>query len=319
MVAYVPLSGQWAGARRGDRDTPVVCNNQGMDWKRIVVGVDFSPESDLALTQGLAIARKTGAELLMLHALSVIEVDADPESKELFAEQQKRDREQLGELRERHSGGGVVISHALVDGEPAAALVEAAGEVEASLVVVGTHGRTGIRRFLLGSVAEKVVRRCEADVLVARPGARRGFRRILVATDFSGPAERALETAVALADDGAEIDLVHFWQLPVPITSHYLPMTTQTDAFGRLSRELEDAAHKRGAELLERHRNDRVGIDLDIQRGPAASSIVDRAGGYDLIAVGRRGMSTLERWLVGSVTDKVVRHAPCSVLVSHPG
>lgn len=288
-----------------------------MEWKRIVVGIDFSPESDIALSQALAVARKTGAELLMLHAATVVELDADPETRELFARRQAEDHERLGALRERHSGAGAVISHALIDGAPARALVNAADDTGAALVVVGTHGRTGVRRFLLGSVAEKVVRRCHADVLVARPGAHRGFRRILVPTDFSRPSERALEIALGLADDGAEIDVVHYWQLPAPISSHYIPMGVQGDAFGRISRELEDAARKRGAEVVARHRTARVGIDLDIARGTPASSIVDRAGGYDLIAIGRRGMSTLERWLVGSVTDKVVRHAPCSVLVSH--
>jgi nucleotide-binding universal stress UspA family protein len=289
-----------------------------MDWKRIVVGVDFSPESEIAVEQALAVARRTGAELLMLHASEVVELDADPESREMFAVEQRDSRERLAELRERHAGAGAVISHALVEGKPAAAIADAADEIGAALVVVGTHGRTGFRRFLLGSVAERVVKRCEADVLVARSSARPGvYRRILVATDFSDPAKRALQIAVAIADDGAEIDLVHFWQLPVPITSHYTPLAGRSEVTQRVAREFEAAARERAEHQAERFRDDRVGIDVAVSPGPAAMGIVDRAAGYDLVALGRRGMSGFERFLVGSVADKVVRHAPCSVLVSH--
>lgn len=289
-----------------------------MDIKRIVVGIDFSEESELALRHAIAMARGTGSEVLMLHASTIVETTGDlvNEYRELLVEFQSDARDRLTELRERYQGQGVTVSHAVVDGTPAKAIPEAAGEVEASITAVGTHGRTGLRRLLLGSVAEKVVRRSENDVLVVRPGRQPGrYRRILVPTDFSQPAEDALAMAVELAEPGAEIDLVHYWQLPVAITSHYMPLSAQAASIQRLAGEIEAAAGARAAELLERHRNDDVAIDLDVAQGPPAPSIVSRAAGYDLIAMGRRGLSGFRRWLVGSVTEAVVRHAPCSVLI----
>ena len=293
-----------------------------MDVKRIIVGIDFSPESELALQHAISMARTAGAEVLMLHASTVAEFTGDlvHEYREVLDELWKESHDRLVELRERYSGQGPVLSHVIVDGPAHKAVAEAAAEVAGSVIAIGTHGRTGFRRLLLGSVAEKVIRRSDNTVLVVRPGRRPGsYRRILVPTDFSRPAEDALAMALTLAESGAEIDLVHYWQLPVAIASHYIPLAARAPAIERLSGEFEAAATARGAELIERYRDDRVAIDLDVVQGPPAPGIVSRAAGYDLIAMGRRGLSGFSRWLVGSVTEATVRHAPCSVLVVRDG
>ena len=186
---------------------------------RISVGVDFSRESEIAIEHALAIARRSGAEVVLLHALPLIEPTlADSiatKYRKILIARQKEIRERLTEVLERHRGSGVAISHNLVDGPPAKVLAEAADELDSGLVVVGTHGRSGFNRFLLGSVAEKVVRSARSNVLVTRPSRRPGvYRRVLVPTDFSPAAERALEVAIGVAGDGAEVDVVHTGTFP---------------------------------------------------------------------------------------------------------
>lgn len=286
-----------------------------MELERIVVGIDFSPESELALEHAVALSRKTGAEILMLHARDVIELDDHPDAGNLAAREQELARERLAELRENHRG--VELSHALVDGPAAEAITAATASIGASITAVGTHGRTGIRRFLLGSVAEKVVRRSTNHVLVVRPGQRPGrYRRILVATDFSDNAEKALSSAIALAEPDAEIELAHFWQMPNAIASTYVPIAGRTDAYRRLAASLEATARAKGEALIERFRDSPVSIELLIAEGLPAPGVISNAAGLDLIAMGRRGLTGLSRWLIGSVTEAVVRHAPCSVLVA---
>lgn len=298
-----------------------------MELTRIVVGIDFSPESEVALEQAIAVARRTGAEVLMVHAGTVfepLEKVAGPnpslvaEYQQILAEHQSEVRARLAELRERHEGQGVEVSHALIDGFPDAAVVEAAAEMKAGLTVVGTHGRTGIKRFLLGSVAEKILRLSTNNVMVARPG--RGgssFERILVPTDFSENADEALDVAVALVARGGKIDLLHCWQLPVPVTTHYIPLSPRMESIRQLAATFEGESERRAQPTLERLRSDDYEIGFTAVQSPPASGITDRAAGYDLIVMGSHGHRGLRRFVLGSVAEATVRHAPCSVLVVH--
>lgn len=292
-----------------------------MKLDRIVVGTDFSRESEIALEHAIAVARRVGAEVVLVHAKVVIEASEVParltESYATIAElHQTQVREQLAELRERFRGQGVELSHILVDGFADTALAETAEELDADMIAVGTHGRTGIKRFFLGSVAEKVVRISTRDVLVARPGhSAGGYSRILVPTDFSPLAERALERAIDLAAGDAVIDLFHCRQQPVPVSATYYPVG-ETALF-ELDAELEAAARENADQLIAKHQRDGVTMRYDSVDMPPAEAIAERAGGYDLIAIGSHGRRGLRRFLLGSVAEATVRHAPCSVLVAH--
>lgn len=297
-----------------------------MEIKRIVVGVDFSAAAEVALEQAIMAARRIGAEIVMVHAGTVHEMHENRRSKRLtgyttiVAEYQKEIREHLGELRERYEGRGVEISHKLVDGFADSALCEAADELGAELICVGTHGRTGIKRFFLGSVSEKVARIFSGSVLVARPGRTRGgYRRILVPTDFSDAAAAALEAARALAADDAEIDLLHCWQLPVPVTTYYVPTTARGTSLKQLAAEIEADSREAMDELVAQVDAGSATMSTDVIQAPPAEGIIERASGYDLISMGTHGHRGFRRLLLGSVAEAVIRHAPCSVLVTHEG
>lgn len=292
-----------------------------MRLERIVAGTDFSPESEIAVEQALSIARHAGAELVLVHARTVVETTELPgrlsTSYGAIAEQnQAHAREQLARIRERYSGQGVAVSHVLVDGYADTALEQAAGELGAQMIAVGTHGRTGVKRFFLGSVAEKVVRISARDVLVARPARtdRDGPPRLLVPTDFSSTAERAVERAAWLAPAGATIDLLHCRQRPMPVGDLYYPVNDST--LIDIDAELAAAAEIQARKLMSTFEREGVTMRYESVLMPAAEAITERAAGYDLVVIGSHGRRGLRRFLLGSVAETVVRHAPCSVLVA---
>ena len=139
--------------------------------RRILVGVDFSPPSDKALALAVDLAKKLGAELTLLHVYQIPAfafpetiVPAPPETVDRLINENRKHLEQLA-VSVRAQGVA-----AATDLLPGSAFVELVGRARQGfdLVVVGTHGRTGLRHALLGSVAEKVVRKSPVPVLTVR-------------------------------------------------------------------------------------------------------------------------------------------------------
>lgn len=303
-----------------------------MSIKKIAVGVDFSPESEIAIRHAIQIARHVGAEVVLVHVGAILEHPFNtgevvhPSFKEwerIVEQELAADRRRLEELRERLLGQGVDISHVIRDGFADTALAETAGDLGADLLIVGTHGRSGLKRFFLGSISERVVRLSQCDVMVARArdDGSGGYRRILVPTDFSAPSSRALELALDLAAPGASVELVHFWQVPVVAATPYAPFRAAEDALATVREAMVEAAEQGGRNLLERHRRSGVDLSYHAVEASPAHGIQERLahGDYDLVAVGSHGRRGIRRWLLGSVAELTVRHAPCSVLVAHGG
>jgi nucleotide-binding universal stress UspA family protein len=297
---------------------------------KIIVGVDFSPESELAARQAIEIARHTGGEVVLVHCGATVEIPSLPDDappSEAFAAYRSTladilagHREELSALRERLSGQGPVVSQTLFEGFPDTALCEAARQIGAGMIVVGTHGRTGLRWFFLGSVAGRVVRACETSVLVARREAagRGGFHRILVATDFSPDSVKALDCALDVAAAGAQVDVVHYYGLVWPALVYGgAPLAPASTPSALLTEELAAAARRRGDELLGPRRRREVKLTFRALSGTPLPGIVHRAeeGAYDLVAMGSHGRRGFRLMSLGSVTEAVVRRVPCSVLV----
>jgi nucleotide-binding universal stress UspA family protein len=304
-----------------------------MKLRRILVGTDFSTESEIALEQAVRIARHVKAEVILAHAGTIIDTaDAAlaPESaalveyERIVAEHAAANRAHLENLVARVRQQGVKASEREVEGFPDTGISETADAVDADLVVIGTHGRTGLKRLLLGSVAERVVRLCRRHVMVVRPlagesGATGGYRRILVPTDFSPRAELALEIALELAGTGTEIELLHAWNLPA-FTGSLVPSRVSETALEPVRASLDAGAREKGEALIARHARPGVQIELTIVNDSAAHAIDQRAAGHDLIVMGGHGRRGLRRLILGSVAEATVRHAPCSVVVVHePG
>jgi nucleotide-binding universal stress UspA family protein len=137
--------------------------------KRILVPIDFSDGSNRAISQAVQLAGALGASLELFHAYQ-LPVFALPDSSvtvspTYVADLTDRAQKELDRQRERLAAEGLDVSTRLVEGNPADAIVERAIALHALMVVIGTHGRSGFRRFLLGSTAERVVRTSTVPVL----------------------------------------------------------------------------------------------------------------------------------------------------------
>jgi nucleotide-binding universal stress UspA family protein len=290
--------------------------------RRILVGVDFSPTSELAVQHAVAIARHTGAPLALAHVGLVPDSDdldvaggaSTGPYRALLQLRLAEDRRRLASLRERIAGQGVELSQVVLEDMPDSGLIAAGKELDADLIVVGSHGRTGMSRFLLGSVAERVVRHADCSVLVARgeavPG---GYRRIVVGTDFSAPAAAALEWALTVAAPSADVRVVHGWSLTSLQANDPADLVALA---GAIDTARGEATSRFGRELLAARRRSDVRLHFDAVEGPASAVLIDASCDADLVVVGSHGRRGVRRWLMGSVAEAVARHADCSALVA---
>jgi len=142
--------------------------------RRILHATDFSPASRPALARACEWARRDGARLLILHVLTPPSPfvgggrPAPASYLDLLAAARHDARRRLATLLARTRAAGIRAETKLVEGGPAVEIVKAAGRWHADVVVIGSHGRTGVSRFLLGSVAEQVVTRSARPVLTVR-------------------------------------------------------------------------------------------------------------------------------------------------------
>lgn len=302
-----------------------------MKIEKILLPTDFSDCAHAALDHALFLARQHGAQLHLLHVIVLHGEDPletsqrFPDREDIFGRLEQLAQGEMRELLSAHEGESLrLFEHQRRAISAAPAILEVAEELGIDLIVIGGHGRRGLRRFFLGSVAEEVVRTAPCPVLTLRRSVADGgvhrFGHILVPVDFSPHARRALANARSLASlYGAELHLLHVVEAPV-VPPSYGPLYSAAAtgvAFGDLAQEVED--NLRG--LLSQVEGPDVTSNLQVTEGIAAPSITRWAEkiGADLIIIATHGLSGLEHFLLGSVTEKVMRTAPCPVLVlKHP-
>jgi nucleotide-binding universal stress UspA family protein len=290
----------------------------------ILAGADVSVPSDQAIDRAAALAAQHGAKLILVHAIDAepaIETDKDVAQQlgEVTAAMQMEVTRRLSQKVDELRAQGIDTEIETPHGPPGEAVAQVARHHAAELIVVGTHGHTGISRFLLGSVATAILRHAPCDVLVTRGNASKlPFERPLVAVDFSPASKRALRHTARLAQPNAPIEVLHAWQLPAGSwgASFFgvdrFPWSQIRDAV------VQSAKHK-GDKLFAEHATIGHPLHLELVQGAPTPVITHAAerGGYDLIAVGTHGHGGFRKLLLGSVAEGVIRHAPCSVLVAH--
>lgn len=206
---------------------------------------------------------------------------------------------------------GLKVSTHMTMGDPASEILEMAEG--ADLVVMASHGRGGLGRWLLGSVATKVVRGCTVPVLVIggkalEEGAPPTFSRFMVPLDGSEVAERAFSTACRLAQglEGA----LHLYAGVVQVESaHEMALKANRAGVEHFQDYLQEMAE----------RESRLEIDCTVKETHGKTGIVEFADkiGADLIVMGSHGRTGFQRWAVGSETENTLHHAHCPVLVTH--
>ena len=239
---------------------------------------------------------------------------------EIYRRQQGLCAAKLEQLLGAERTAGLAVAHHLRRAfSVAPAILDFAAEEGIDFLVSGAHGRRGWRRFLLGSVAEEVVRLASCPVLTVREGSRpldfENLGRVAVPIDFSEPSRRALETAKALATADTVLELLHVVQMPVyPRYYDVLHDPAQEYAFPQISLKVEEAV----AELVRAAGGPEVACRIRVLEGAVAKSIAEFAASadVDLIVIATHGLSGFEHLLLGSVTEKVVRSAGCPVLTA---
>lgn len=288
---------------------------------RILVAVDLSDPSIAALKTARALAEARGATLAIVHVVaSVGDVQPFfPQSYGINATHTVELARLAGEALERRVSEveGCSGAERFVElGIPYAEIVRRAEAWNADLVVVGSRGKTGISRALLGSVAEHVVRVAHCPVLISRPS--HGSGVVMAATDLSDPSLPAVARA---ADEarlrGARLVVMHAMEMSLAaygagaaaLLGNVFPAPSAEDqrqTRSSLITLLGDAMRRFGAE----------GEPLVLD-GDAVASIIRAVEEQkaDLLVVGTHGRTGISRLLLGSVAEKLVRLADCSVLV----
>lgn len=295
-----------------------------MNIRRILLPTDFSPAAEHALHWALHIARALDATLHLMHVMA----DHNPEwfgAEDVAAEGsparerlEEEAREELEQVAIEAEKSGVSTRRTIeYDLNVADAILEVAREEEVDLIVTGTHGRKGLTHLILGSVAEKVVRRAPQPVLTVGRKAPDppAIRRILAPVDFSEPSKEALRLAkdVAAAFE-AQLDLLFVAE------ERTVPVFSDTGIPRVNTIQMDPEIVKDAARALEQLNGSVGGPDVNahghVAEGDVSKRIVHFAETHDtgLIVLATRGLAGLDRLLIGSVTQRVMRTAPCPVL-----
>lgn len=226
----------------------------------------------------------------------------------------------LDALVRKYGTSGVRWETVIVDGDPAGSIIDYAQNESVDIIIISSHGHSGLERWALGSVTERVLQRAPCPVLVARRTS--ASRRILVPLDGSQLAEQALAPALALA---------HRWNAAVTlfrVERAQLDDQSLTRRLDRIERLLADGPpdelRERSEEYLdtvrERHAGAGVRLRTVVLQGHPAQAIINYAADNEvgLIAMATHGRTGLRRWLYGSVAEKVLRAAPCSLFIVRP-
>jgi len=280
-------------------------------YKKIIVGTDLSKTAEIAVEHASHMAKALGAELFLVH------VGSDPGAP-------------LKELAESMAAEAVCVS-----GNPAEALLSETERLGADLLVVGSVGMSGAKRFMLGNVPNKVSHHSDKDLLIVKTdrrkgGASGGYKKILVGTDGSATAMRAVEMASELSKQlGIRPTVVTAYEPPTEqeldalrksdVYSQWNAPKAQRDTPAEFQWRIADASQAQ--DVLERaeHCAAEKGVEADVRavEGSPAETLLGIAQdeGFDLIAVGSVGMAGPKRFMLGNVPHRLSHHTPTDILI----
>ena len=285
----------------------------------ILCPIDRSSVSRRAFDYAVSLARWCGARLTVLEVIDLTPpaaAAAIPEMLLIPDEIRQGVRDELTALVAPAVAAGVAADIRIEDGRVADRILHAAADAAADLIVVGTHGRSGVQRLVLGSVAEKVVRQAACPVLTVPPGdahvpsATAPFQTILCPTDFSDASTAALAVAAGLAGEArATLLLLHVVEWPFGHTLGPDPVTA-------LRESLVAQAQRDLAPLVPPRRHGVPPAEALTVVGHPGLRVVEiaRDRSIDLIVMGVSGRGAVDLAVLGSTAHRVLREASCPVL-----
>lgn len=287
-------------------------------FEKILCPTDFSEGSMRALRVAGRLAIEHDAELVIAHAWylpPIVFAGEQPfPADTMQAMIDDCERGLADAARDAALLGARRVTTKFLNGVPSDQIIGALNDDRGyDLVVMGTQGRTGLARVLLGSVTEKVIRHAPCSVLAVRAlDGTEPFARVLCPVDFSDSSRHAMMLAGELVARRGTITLLHVVDVPVSYTGapSVADHVAEIDKLGThmLENWAADLRAKSGVSVTTR---------LEIGSPVAhALAILDEKPAYDLAVVGSHGRTGVRRLVLGSVAEKIVRHAGCPVLVA---
>jgi nucleotide-binding universal stress UspA family protein len=292
-----------------------------MQLKRVLCPVDFSDFSVSAYEYALTVAEYYKADLVALHAVELSKypyadyVGATGDFVDLSRALCDGGKVKLRDFVKQHSRRGVEPQLVVDQGNASDLILSFAQEHKVELIVMGTHGRRGFDRLVLGSTTDRVMRRACSPVLVVSnpahnvmttgPAGRHQLKRILYCTDFSVHSERALDYAISLAAEyDAELTLLH--------VAEDAPDLARTEALVATRRQELDR-------LIPGGKRGNLKLKTAVRLGKPYEEIVRHAEQeqISLITMTARGGDALNLAVFGSTTYRVIQLGPCPVLAVH--
>ena len=283
-------------------------------YKQILFPTDENDGSEAPLDHALDIAAAHGATVHLLNVADTTRTSTTRIQGQIVDTLEQKGEEIVEEAADRAEQRGIDAITEVVQGEPYGTILEYADARDIDLIVMPTHGRQGLDRYLLGSTTERVVRRSDAPVLTIPLNAdatiEYPYRDVLVPTDGSDCADHALELGVDVATtEAAALHLLSVISLTT-LGAELGSVPHATTATERAEELIEDAvtfAEDAGIESV----SGTVERDSSVSR--AVLSYVDEQG-IDLVVVGTHGRTGFDRYVLGSVAEQLVRTAPVPVL-----
>jgi nucleotide-binding universal stress UspA family protein len=303
-----------------------------IEIRRILCPIDFSDYSRHALDHAVAIARWYESTITVLHTFSTAPVAAyapgTPGFPAVVLTGADRDEllAQMKKFIEPEAAPGVAIEPVIREGHPAGEILSQAAEMSADLIVLGSHGRSGFDRLLLGSVTEKVLHKAGCPVLTvprrhpdAVPAPPVLFKRILCAVDFSDCSMRGLAYAMSLAEEAdAQLTVAHVIAPDLEDTPDLYGSMAIDEGWSLADyrQRREDEARRRLAEAVPDDVKSFCSVETISVPGKPALEILRLASDRqsELIVLGVRGRGAADLLLFGSTTNRVVRASICPVL-----
>ncbi len=288
--------------------------------KNILVPIDFSDFSDKALDYALKLAENFQSNITILHAIVLFQDDVGEEQRlqeyeDWLKRREKNIRLQMLKNHKKAQEKGLQVESVILRGVNAAdVILEYLENHSHDLIIMGTHGRTGLKHILLGSISEKVVRLAPIPVLTIHRSMK-DFRinKILVPIDFSLPSKEAADSAIRLARFfEASLDFIHVIEQDI----HPSFYASGIDSIFQIDKGLQDRVIENMHDFLADQLPQNIPTDYIVSEGKAHKEIVEWAKEHetDLIVIATHGLSGLDYVLLGSTTEKVVRWATCPVL-----
>jgi nucleotide-binding universal stress UspA family protein len=302
---------------------------QGMrlNLKNIICATDFSDPANYAINYGVSLAKEFNAKLYLCHVIDLSSAtlygDATFSFETQLVHMEEYAQERLRRIMEPYQ---VEWDPLVSTGNVADEVARLAEEKGADMAITATRGHSGLKRLILGSVTEHLMRILPCPLLAVHrydkyPNASKeediSFKRILIGCDFSPDSNLAFQYGLSLAQEyEAELHLVHVLEPPIykewPKASEDTKETIRRNLYEQLKEKLEamvpnDALNwcKPKTMLLAGHPEEEIAKYADIQ-------------GVDLIVLGVAGHGSVESFFVGSTTERVMRKAQCTVLSVRP-